>query len=138
MDELLELLGLAHWQHKLTGDLSTGTRRIVELGCLLALDPSVVLFDEPSAGIAQRETEALGPLLRRVQHTTGCSMVVIEHDMSLLTSLCDELVALELGSVIARGVPKDVLAHPRVVASYLGTDEAVVRRSGRRSKVARR
>ncbi len=137
VDELLELLGLTHSQHKLTGDLSTGTRRIVELGCLLALDPSVVLFDEPSAGIAQRETEALGPLLRKVQHETECSMVVIEHDMSLLTSLCDELVALELGSVIARGAPKDVLAHPRVVASYLGTDEAVVRRSGARSRRAR-
>ncbi len=133
VDELVELVGLTSWQHKLTGDLSTGTRRIVELACLLALDPAVVLFDEPSAGIAQREAEALGPLLRKVQKETGCSMVVIEHDMSLLTSLCDELVALELGEVIARGTPKQVLSHPHVIASYLGSDQNVVRRSGTRS-----
>ncbi|MEX0875627.1 MAG: ATP-binding cassette domain-containing protein [Actinomycetota bacterium] len=131
VDELLKLVGLVPWQDKLTGDLSTGTRRIVELACLLALDPAVVLFDEPSAGIAQREAEALGPLLRKVQKETGCSMVVIEHDMGLLTSLCDEIVALELGSVIARGKPKQVLSHPLVIASYLGTDQKVVRRSGR-------
>ncbi len=135
--ELIELLGLEVWKDKLTGDLSTGTRRIVELGCLLALDPAVVLFDEPSAGIAQREAEALGPLLRRVQRETGCSMVVIEHDMALLTSLCDELVALELGSVIARGKPDEVLSHPHVIASYLGTDEAVVQRSGTRARKRR-
>jgi branched-chain amino acid transport system ATP-binding protein len=134
VDELLELLGLGPWQDKLTSDLSTGTRRIVELACLIALDPAVVLLDEPSAGIAQREAEALGPLLRRVQAETGCSMVVIEHDMTLLGSLCDELVALELGSVIARGGPADVLSHPLVIASYLGTDQSVVRRSGGRGR----
>ncbi|MGH2758031.1 MAG: ATP-binding cassette domain-containing protein [Actinomycetota bacterium] len=132
VDELIDLLGLDPWRDKLTGDLSTGTRRIVELACLLALDPAVVLFDEPSAGIAQREAEALGPLLRKVQRQAGCSMVVIEHDMSLLSGLCDELVALELGSIIARGSPSEVLAHPGVIASYLGTDETVVRRSGHR------
>lgn len=71
-------------------------------------------------------TEALGPLLRRVQTETGCSMVVIEHDMALLSSLCDELVALELGTFIARGTPEQVLCHPRVIASYLGADEALV------------
>ncbi len=132
VDELIDLLGLDPWRDKLTGDLSTGTRRIVELACLLALDPAVILFDEPSAGIAQREAEALGPLLRKVQREAGCSMVVIEHDMALLSALCDELVALELGTIIARGAPGDVLSHPGVIASYLGTDESVVQRSGKR------
>ncbi|MFN8041122.1 MAG: ATP-binding cassette domain-containing protein [Acidimicrobiales bacterium] len=130
VDALLDLLGLTRYANHLTGELSTGTRRIVELACILAQDPAVVVLDEPSAGVAQRETEALGPLLRRVQERTGCSMLVIEHDMALLSGLCDELVAMELGRVITRGTPAEVLVHPQVVASYLGTDDAVIHRSG--------
>ncbi|HEV7866022.1 MAG TPA: ATP-binding cassette domain-containing protein, partial [Acidimicrobiia bacterium] len=123
VDELLALLGLTGYRHHRTGDLSTGTRRIVELACVLAQDPAVLLLDEPSAGVAQRETEALAPLLRRVRVATGCSLVIIEHDMGLISSVCDELVALEFGSVIARGTPAEVLAHPRVISSYLGSDD---------------
>ncbi|MBI2710876.1 MAG: ATP-binding cassette domain-containing protein [Actinobacteria bacterium] len=131
-DELIALLGLVPFQGRATGELSTGTRRIVELACLLAQDPAVILLDEPTAGVAQAETEALVPLLRKIQAETGCSMVVIEHDMALLSKLCDEFVALEQGRVIARGTPEQVLADPQVVASYLGTDEDVVHRSGPR------
>jgi ABC-type branched-subunit amino acid transport system ATPase component/ABC-type branched-subunit amino acid transport system permease subunit len=132
VDQLIDLLGLGPYADRPTGELSTGMRRIVELACLLAQDPAVVLFDEPSAGIAQRETEALGPLLRRVQAETGCSMVILEHDMALLSSLCDGFVALEQGAVIAGGTPAQVLSDPRVITSYLGTNEDVVNRSGRR------
>jgi ABC-type branched-subunit amino acid transport system ATPase component/ABC-type branched-subunit amino acid transport system permease subunit len=131
--DLIDQLGLGRYAHTATGHLSTGTRRIVELACMLAADPRVLLLDEPSAGVAQRETEHLGPLLRQVQQETGCSIVIIEHDMPLLSGLCDELVALERGAVIARGRPKDVLSHPRVLESYLGTDEAAIARSGSRS-----
>ncbi len=130
--ELVALLGLTPFRDQPTGELSTGTRRIVELACLLAQDPAVVLLDEPTAGVAQAETEALAPMLRRVQAETGCSLVVIEHDMALLQELCDTFVALEQGRVIARGTPAEVLADPAVVASYLGTDDDVVHRSGRR------
>jgi branched-chain amino acid transport system ATP-binding protein len=130
VDELIELLGLGGFADVPTSDLSTGTRRIVELACVLAQDPAVVLLDEPSAGVAQREAEALAPLLRRVQAETGCAMCVIEHDMTLLSDLCDELVAMELGHVIATGPPRDVLSHPRVVESYLGVDEQAIARSG--------
>jgi ABC-type branched-subunit amino acid transport system ATPase component/ABC-type branched-subunit amino acid transport system permease subunit len=130
VDELIELLGLDRYRDHPTGELSTGTRRIVELGCMLAHDPAVLLLDEPSAGVAQRETEALVPLLRRVQAEAGCSLVVVEHDMALLGSLCDALVCLEEGTVIAWGAPDDVLQDHRVVASYLGTDHEVVQRSG--------
>ena len=91
----------------------------------------MVLLDEPSSGIAQREIEALGPLLR-LQAETGCSLVVIEHDMALLSSLCDGIVALEQGAVIAGGTPAQVLSDARVISSYLGTNEDVVHRSGRR------
>ncbi|HET6664211.1 MAG TPA: ATP-binding cassette domain-containing protein, partial [Acidimicrobiales bacterium] len=128
--QLVDLLGLGPYADRPTGELSTGMRRIVELACLLAQDPAVVLFDEPSAGVAQRETEALGPLLRRVQSETGCSMVIIEHDMTLLSSLCDGFVALEQGAVIAGGTPAQVLSDHRVITSYLGTNEDVVHRSG--------
>jgi ABC-type branched-subunit amino acid transport system ATPase component len=132
VDQLVELLGLGPYADRPTGELSTGMRRIVELACLLAQDPAVVLFDEPSSGVAQRETEALGPLLRRVQAETGCSMIIIEHDMALLASLCDGFVALEQGAVIAGGTPAQVLSDHRVITSYLGTNEDVVHRSGMR------
>jgi ABC-type branched-subunit amino acid transport system ATPase component len=133
VEALIELMGLGAFRDKLLGELSSGSRRIVELACILAQDPSVVLLDEPSAGVAQRETEALGPLLRRVQAYTGCSMLVIEHDMPLIAAVSDEVIALELGRVIARGTPQEVLSHPRVVESYLGTDAAAIARSGPRA-----
>jgi len=133
VEVLIELMGLGAFRDKLLGELSSGSRRIVELACILAQDPAVVLLDEPSAGVAQRETEALGPLLRRVQAYTGCSMLVIEHDMPLIAAVSDEVIALELGRVIARGTPGEVLSHPRVVESYLGTDEAAIARSGPRA-----
>jgi ABC-type branched-subunit amino acid transport system ATPase component len=96
----------------------------------MSTEPKVLLLDEPSSGIAQRETEALGPLLSRIRRETDCAMLVIEHDMPLITSISDEIVALELGRVIARGRPHDVVRDPQVVASYLGTDEVTIARSG--------
>ncbi len=128
--QLVSMLGLDRYAHTPTSALSTGTRRIVELACLLAEDPVLMLLDEPSAGVAQRETEALGPLLRRIRDHTGAAMVVIEHDMPLLSGLCDRLVAMELGCVITDGPPAEVLAHPAVISSYLGTDAAAIHRSG--------
>ncbi len=132
VEELLETLGLTRYRDHLNGELSTGTRRIVELACVLAQRPDVVLLDEPSAGVAQREAEALVPVLRRVQSDLGCAMVVVEHDMALMSNLCDSLVALETGRVIAEGTPAEVLAHPDVISSYLGTDDAFLARSGER------
>ncbi len=137
VEELIELMGLTAFREKLVGELSTGSRRIVELACTLAQDPSIMLLDEPSGGVAQRETEALGPLLQRIQQLTGCSMMVIEHDMPLMTAICDEMIALELGGVIASGKPRDVLNHPAVVESYLGTRQEAIQRSGAGSKRGR-
>src|SRR3989442_12081929 len=73
-------MGLSAFRDKLLGELSSGSRRIVELACILAQDPAVVLLDEPSAGVAQRETEALGPLLRRVEGVNHRSQFVLDHD----------------------------------------------------------
>jgi branched-chain amino acid transport system ATP-binding protein len=122
--ELVEVLGLTAFRDKFIGELSTGSRRMVEIAGILAHRPSVLILDEPSSGIAQKETEALGPLLREVQRHIGCSLLVIEHDMPLITGLADHLYALEEGQVIAFGTPNEVLHHPRVVEAYLGTSAA--------------
>src|SRR5437764_10334740 len=121
VDVLIDTLGLGAFRNKFVSEISTGTRRLIDLACILAHEPSVILFDVPSSGIAQRESEALGPLLRRVREMTGSSLLVIEHDMPLLTSLADEVVALDLGRVVVRGLPDEVVNDPRVVAAYLGT-----------------
>ncbi|MEY2417464.1 MAG: hypothetical protein QOG90_144 [Actinomycetota bacterium] len=133
VDELSEMLGLNAFRNKFISEISTGTRRMVDLACILAHEPKVILFDEPSSGIAQRESEALGPLLKRIREITGSSLIVIEHDMPLLTELADEIVAMELGSVLMRGSPHDVVNDPRVVAAYLGSNEAATKRSGART-----
>jgi ABC-type branched-subunit amino acid transport system ATPase component/branched-subunit amino acid ABC-type transport system permease component len=130
VDELIELMRLQAYADKFVGELSTGTRRIVDLACTLAHRPSVLLLDEPSSGIAQRETEALGPVLLDIRDKTGAAMVVIEHDMPLITGISDQLLALELGAVVATGSPAEVLSNARVVEGYLGTTEETIMRSG--------
>jgi len=90
----------------------------------------VLLLDEPSSGIAQAEAESLGPLLRRVRVETGCSILIIEHDMPLISRVADELLALEQGRVLLRGTPDVVLNDTAVIEAYLGTSETAIRRSG--------
>jgi len=130
VEELIELMGLGAFHDKFTRELSTGSRRIVDLACVLAHQPSVLLLDEPSSGIAQRESEALGPVLMRIRDDLGASVLIIEHDLPLLTSIADRMIALDLGSVIADGTPDDVVHDPLVVSSYLGDNEAAISRSG--------
>ena len=136
--DLIELMNLGAFRDKFVAELSTGSRRIVDLAMSIAHDPSVLILDEPSSGIAQKETEALGPLLKRIQRETGCSMLVIEHDMPLITSVSDEMIALELGAVVVRGTPSEVISNPRVVSSYLGGDIDVINRSGASAEMAKR
>jgi branched-chain amino acid transport system ATP-binding protein len=132
VEALLELLGITDFRDKLGRELSTGSRRIVDLACVLAHNPSVLLLDEPSSGIAQREAEALGPLLLRIREHTGATLLVIEHDVPLLLAVSDRLIALDLGEIVASGVPDEVVRDPVVVTSYLGTTEAAIARSGTR------
>src|SRR5207237_2416942 len=117
VEDLIELMNLGAFRDKFVAELSTGSRRIVDLAMAIAHDPSVLLLDEPSSGIAQRETEALGPLLKRIQSETGCAMPIIEHDMPLPTSVADEIIALDLGRVLVQDTPERVIANPRVVES---------------------
>ncbi len=134
--DLIELMSLQAFRDKFVRELSTGSRRVVDLAMAIAHDPLVLILDEPSSGIAQKETEALAPLLERIREETGCAMLIIEHDMPLVTQVSDRLMALELGKVIAEGLPKDVIRDPLVVSSYLGTDDKLIKRSGARSAVA--
>src|SRR6476619_7490274 len=129
-DDLISFLGLGRYAANRIADLSTGTRRIVELAGLLALDARVLCLDEPTAGVAQRESEAMAPLLVQVRRQLGASMLIIEHDMPLIMSMSDRGYCLELGRVIAEGPPATVRNDPGVIASYLGTDERSIARSG--------
>ena len=130
VNELVELLGLGDYQNKFIRELSTGTRRIVDLACLVAHRPSVILLDEPSSGLAQREVEALTPVVRRLRDDLGSALVIIEHDIAFISGVADRLIALDQGRVIADGVPHEVLEHPIVIESYLGTSSAAIARSG--------
>jgi branched-chain amino acid transport system ATP-binding protein len=130
VDELLDFMGLDEYRNSFVRELSTGTRRIVDLACLVAHRPAVILLDEPSSGIAQREVEALAPVVERLRNEMGASLVIVEHDIPFVSDVSDRLIALDQGRVVTTGPPSDVLAHPDVVQSYLGTSSAAIARSG--------
>ncbi len=128
--ELMDFLGLGRYAESYISDLSTGTRRIVGLANLLAVDATVLCLDEPTAGVAQREAEAFGPLLVRIRRELGASMIIVEHDLPLIMGISDRIYCLEAGRVVASGDPESVRSDPTVIASYLGTDERAIQRSG--------
>jgi branched-chain amino acid transport system ATP-binding protein len=130
VDRLLSSFGLARFRHHQVAELSTGTRRVVDLACILAAEPRLLLLDEPTAGIAQREAEAFEPLLRRMHNVTGATILLVEHDVPLTVSLCDQLVVMEAGRIVSAGPPADVLEDPAAIAAYLGASEEALARSG--------
>jgi ABC-type branched-subunit amino acid transport system ATPase component/ABC-type branched-subunit amino acid transport system permease subunit len=134
---VLDALGLGPSAAVTVAELSTGMRRLAELACLLALDARLLLLDEPTAGIAQREVEAFREVLLRVRADLDATVALIEHDLPLVMSVADHVVVLAAGQIIAAGPPAAVRDDPAVIAAYLGTDERVIARSGTRAAVAR-
>jgi ABC-type branched-subunit amino acid transport system ATPase component/ABC-type branched-subunit amino acid transport system permease subunit len=127
---LVSAMGLDRYRDKQIQELSTGTRRITEIACLVALEPVCLLLDEPSSGIAQRETEALGALLVDLKAQLELTLIIIEHDIPLIMGISDRIIAMADGSVIAQGTPDQVRVDPAVVDAYLGGSITAIERSG--------
>ena len=106
-------------RHKVS-DLSFGRRRLVGIARAVATQPSVLLLDEPAAGLGEAESRELAALVRRLADEWGIAVLLVEHDMSFVMGVCDELVVLDFGRVIGRGTPGAVRADPTVIAAYLG------------------
>jgi len=136
--ELIDFLGLGRYADRFIAELSTGTRRILELAAVLAVAPPVLCLDEPTAGVAQREAEAFGPLIKRVQQELDATLIVVEHDLPLILTISNRVYCMEAGAVIAEGVPDAVRSDPLVIASYLGTDERPIRRGNARDALEAR
>jgi branched-chain amino acid transport system ATP-binding protein len=115
----LELLGLQGTVEELPGDLSQGQRKLVGIARALVARPRLLCLDEPAAGLDTHESEQLGRRLRGLVDG-GQSMLLVDHDMGLVLGICDEIVVLEFGKVIARGAPDAVRRDERVIAAYLG------------------
>ena len=128
--EVIERLALDDYAGKLASELSYGTLRLAELACILALEPELVLLDEPSSGIAQRETEALGPLLLELREELGATFLLIEHDMPLIMGISDRIYAMASGAMLAEGTPDEIQSNPAVVESYLGGSLETVAAAG--------
>lgn len=124
VDGLLELLRLEAVADAAVASLSLGSRRMVDLACQLAARPKVLLLDEPSAGLAQGETELLGPLVSRISSDLDCAVLIIEHNVQVLASVAHRLVAMSAGAVIAEGAPATVLNDPAVRSAYFGAERA--------------
>ncbi len=120
-DAALAEVGLTPWRDHLVSELSTGLRRLLEIACVLAHRPRLLLLDEPSAGIAQRERGPLGEVILGLKESTGATFVVVEHDVPLISRIADQVACMNLGSLIAWGTPDQVFSDQRVIDSYLGT-----------------
>ncbi len=119
---LLERFGLAHLADSRAGELPYGDQRRLEMARALATDPKLVLLDEPTAGMNPVETHELGEQILRLR-ADGITVLVIEHDMSLIQQVCDEIYVLNFGQIIAHGTHDEIKHNPQVIEAYLGEDD---------------
>jgi branched-chain amino acid transport system ATP-binding protein len=122
IDALLERVGIAEYAAERADSIPTGTARLLELARALASEPKLLLLDEPSSGLDESETDDFGDLLRELAGE-GRAVLMVEHDMDLVMSVCDEIHVLDFGQIIASGTPSEIRANRRVQEAYLGQAE---------------
>ena len=137
VDEVVGSFGIGRFRRHQISQLSTGTRRVVDLASIVLARPRLLLLDEPTAGIAQREAEAFVPLLRRLHRLADTTIVLVEHDVPLVFALCSQVVMMETGAVVSQGTPDQVSRDPRALASYLGASAEALAVSGAAAPGAR-
>ena len=136
--ELIDFLGLGRYADRFIAELSTGTRRIVELASVLAVAPRVICLDEPTAGVAQREAEAFGPLIKRVQQELDATLIVVEHDLPMILSISDRIYCMEAGRGDRRGHARRRAQQParrRVVPRHRRPRDPAFERQRRHRRV---
>ncbi|HVM67830.1 MAG TPA: ATP-binding cassette domain-containing protein, partial [Acidimicrobiales bacterium] len=138
VEGVIEPFGLGRFRDHKVSELSTGTRRVVDLASIILAAPRLLLLDEPTAGIAQREAEAFIPLLRRMHEVTGATIVLVEHDVPLVFALASRVVVMQTGAVVASGTPDVVRSDPRALAAYLGASDEAILVSGPHSSLQSR
>jgi ABC-type branched-subunit amino acid transport system ATPase component len=130
IDGVIGSFGLDRFRLHATAHLSTGTRRVVDLASIVLANPRLLLLDEPTAGIAQREAEAFIPLLQRLHQVTDSTILLVEHDVPLVFELCSTVVVMHAGEVVAAGTPDEVKHDPLALAAYLGASDEALNVSG--------
>ncbi len=122
VEELLEFSGLADVAGTLAGNLPYGKQKMLGVAIALARHPVQLLMDEPAAGLNPAETETMGELIAQIRSQRGIDVILVEHDIRMVTSICDRILALNYGKVIGIDVPAKIVAHPEVIEAYLGAD----------------
>jgi branched-chain amino acid transport system ATP-binding protein len=122
--EILAFLGLSGHADKPVGGLAYGTQKLVEIGRALAMEPKLLLLDEPTSGMTPVEKDLVSDVISRIRSEKGMTQLLIEHDMGFISNLCGRAIVLNMGSVIADATPQLALSDPAVVSSYLGVEFA--------------
>ncbi len=122
-EEVIELLDLQHHRDSMIAGLPYGVRKVVELARALCAEPKLLLLDEPSSGLNVEETEDMAFWIHDIQRELGITVLMVEHDMSLVNKVSDRVLALSQGEVLAMGTPQEVQNHPGVIEAYLGSTD---------------